>query len=164
MSLDNSRTVDEAGMDAIVNNTRVRASRVPIVVGATTFPASPQGVNWIDGAGTPISRSATTSTTLTAGELLSSVITLSCTNAVTATFDTAANIIAGMTLVSAGVNVGDYVSVLLVNGSSAANTITLAAGSGNSFDANQNNLTITQGGSKFVLIRVTTATTCTIFF
>lgn len=162
--MDNSRLIDMAGLDEACGNTRVRASRVPIVVGAVTFPANPQGTNWVDGTGTPISRGVTTSTTLLAGELMSSVITLNPTNATTATFDSAVNLIAGMNLVSAGANIGDYVSCLLVNGSSGAFTITLAAGAGNSFDTNQNNLTLTQGTSKWVLIRITTATTCTIYF
>lgn len=59
-----------------------------------------------------------------------------------------------------GVRVGDVVDCLIVNGADAAETITLTAGSGGAFDANQTaaSRVIGQNASKLVRIRFTNVT------
>lgn len=72
------------------------------------------------------------------------------------TLDTAANIVAAVP----GAAVGDTLSVLIVNGADAAETITLGAGAGGAFDANQTaaSRVIPQNASKLVMIRLTNVT------
>jgi hypothetical protein len=59
-----------------------------------------------------------------------------------------------MQAASAGVQVGDYLEVLVVNDSAGANAITLAGGTGVTFNR-ANNLTIAQGQSFWLLFRIT---------
>lgn len=146
MAIVNSQMVNEAGMDSIVNNTRVRATT-----------SNPLGTNWIDGSGTPISTAPGATVTISAANLLTGVITYSPSTGCTATFDTAANIVAAVNSNTAGAVVGDYISALIVNGN-GTNAITLAAGSGGGFDTNQATRTIPVNTSKWVLIRLTNVT------
>jgi predicted RecA/RadA family phage recombinase len=95
--------------------------------------------------------------TLTAAELLGGIVVADCAGAGrTYTLPTAALLVAAMP----GVQVGDIVRFLLVNGSDAAEAITLAAGTGGAFDANQTaaSRTVVQNDSKFVHIRITNVT------
>src|SRR5216683_608336 len=132
MAINPSQVIDEASMDGIMNNTRVRASKFSTTftdsIGATTLAPNFLGVNYIDGVGTPITNAPTTSVTLAARWLLTGVVVLQPTNATTATTDTAANILAACNAVTAGVQVGDYICVLLMNDSSFV--LTMAMGSG----------------------------------
>lgn len=139
---------DDKGIDSINLSTRTRAS-----------VSNPLGVNWIEGSGTPVSTAPGATVTVTAANLLTSVITYSPSAACTATFDTAANIVAAVNnnAVSSGAVVGDYVSCLIINGN-GTNAITLAAGTGGSFDTNQANRAIAVNTSKWVLIRLTNVT------
>jgi hypothetical protein len=137
---DYGHMVNEGGMDAIINNTRTRAT--------TT---NPLGINWMDGIGTPISTTPGATTTITAANLLVGVITMAPSTGCTATFDTATNIVSAVNTASAGAQAGDYISALIMNGSST-NSITLAAGTGGSFDTNQATRTIPANTSKWVLI------------
>lgn len=59
-----------------------------------------------------------------------------------------------------GVQVGDIVDCLIVNGADAAETVTIGAGAGGAFDANQTAASriIGQNGSKLVRIRFTNVT------
>jgi len=154
--VDQGRLIDMAGLDDSINNTRVRATKTPITVGAITFPSNPMGTNYIEGAGTPISITSNAAQTLTAERLLTGIITISTSTGLTATFDTAANIVAGVNLVTAGAVVGDYITTLICSG--GASTVTLAAGSGGSFDTAQASRTITTGTSKYVWVRLTNVT------
>lgn len=138
--------VNEAGMDAIVNNTRVRATT-----------SNPLGTNWIDGSGTPVSSAPAGTYTVTAANLLTGVITLNPSVANTSTFDSAANIVAAVNTNTAGAVVGDYISALIINGN-ATNAITLAAGAGGGFDTNQANRSIPVNTSKWIVIRLTNVT------
>src|SRR6266849_2296914 len=122
----NPAAVDEAGLDAIINNARVRATRVPVTVGTITFPAAPLGINYIDGIGTPVSVAPGATNTILTEQLLTGIIISAPSAGNTATFDTAANIVAGVNKVTAGAVVGDVITTLIINGS-GANTITLAA-------------------------------------
>lgn len=148
-SVDNSRIVNEAGLDSIVNNSRTRATT-----------ANPLGINWIDGIGAPTSMTSGTSFTFTAANLLTGIIVANPTASITATFDTAANIVAAVNANSAGAVVGDYICLLIVNGSAGAFTVTVAAGTGGSFDTNQaaGSRIITQNASKYCFIRLTNVT------
>lgn len=142
-SVDFSRLENSAGMDQITTSSRTRAS--------TTLPL---GVNWIDGAGTPVSTIPGATVTVTGANLLTGIITYAPSVANTATIDTAANIVAAVNGATAGAVVGDYISALIVNGSSA-NAITLAAGTGGTFDTNQATRAIPVNTSKWVIIRLT---------
>ena len=157
--VDQARLIDMAGLDDSINNTRVRATKSPITVGATTFPSNPFGTNYIDGTGTPVSVTSGTSFTFTAGNLLTGIIVANPTAAITGTFDTAANIVAGVNAVSAGAVVGDYISCLIINGNNT-NALTLAAGSGGSYDANQLAAAriVSANASKYCLFRLTNVT------
>jgi hypothetical protein len=141
--------VNEAGLDSIVNNARTRANT-----------SNPLGVNWIDGIGAPASMTSGTSFTFTAANLLTGIIVANPTAAVTATLDSAANIVAAVNANTAGAVVGDYICVLIVNGSAGAFNLTIAAGSGGGFDTNQaaGSRIITQNASKYCFIRFTNVT------
>lgn len=152
-----ANSVDEAGLDANVNNTRVRASKVAITVGTITFPAAPQGVNYIDGIGAPISVTPGATSTLLAEQMLTGIIISAPSAANTTTLDTAANIVSGVNKVTAGAVVGDYITFLVINGS-GTNAITMVAGTGGSFDTNQANKVIAVNTSRYVWVRLTNVT------
>jgi len=145
--IDYTHMDNQAGMDIIQNNQRVRAT-----------PSNPLGVNYLDGIGTPISLNVSANQTLTAAQLLTGVITVKSSAAINVAFDTAANIVAAVNSNTAGAVVGDYISVLLVNGASATGTLTLVTSTGVTYDANQANSTIPVGTSRYVLIRLTNVT------
>jgi hypothetical protein len=146
MAFISAYTINEANLDAINMSSRTRATT-----------ANPLGVNWIDGSGTPVSATPGATVTVTAANLLTGIITYSPSTGNTATFDTAANIVAAVNGATAGAVVGDYVSTLIVNGN-GTNAITLAAGSGGNFDTNQSTRTIPANTSKWVIFRLTNVT------
>lgn len=156
--------INEAGLDDIINNERSRATVTPITLTATvgtptTYQTNNQGCMWFNGFGAPRSLSTSSAVTISAGDLLTSIITINPGAAVTATFDTATNMVNVCNTISSGVQVGDVISCLIVNGATAANTITLQLGTGGSFDTNQLNTTIPSGTSKWVQVRFTNVTT-----
>jgi hypothetical protein len=144
--LDRAHMEDMAGIDTISNNTRVRATA-----------SNPLGVNYLDGFGTPVSAAPGATVTISAANLLTGIITYSPSAPNTATFDTAANIVAAVNANSAGAVIGDYITTLIINGN-GTNAITLAAGTNGSFDTNQATRTIPVNTSKYVLIRLTNVT------
>lgn len=144
--VDNGRLVNEAGLDGAQANGRTRATLT-----------NPLGVNWIDGFGAPISLTPGASVTVTAAALLTGIATYNPSVANTATFDTAAAIVAAVNGISAGAVIGDCICILIINGS-ASNTMTLAAGTGGSFDTNQPNRGIAVNQSKWCIIRLTNVT------
>lgn len=92
--------------------------------------------------------------TYTAAQVLGGIIVRDCAGSGrTDTFPTAALLVAGMIQPK----IGDTIAVYIVNGSDAAETITLAAGTGGGFDANQTaaSRVIGQNTSKNVRIRLT---------
>lgn len=143
-----SQLVNEAGMDHAVNNSRIRATL-----------NNPLGVNYMAGIGTPTSISTGTATTITAAQLLTGIIVINASAAITATFDTAANLVLALNNNSAGAVVGDYYTCLVINGQ-GTNTITLAAGSGGAYDTNQtaSSRIIAGNTSKYVFVRITNVT------
>lgn len=143
-----SNIINEAGADQICQNSRTRGSF-----------SNPLGTNWMNGTGSPISISASTGQTLTAAQLLTEIIVINATAALTATFDTAANLVNAVEANSAGAVVGDVVQCLIINGQ-GTNAITLAAGSGGAYDTNQtaSSRVISANTSKFVFLRLTNVT------
>ena len=150
-------SIDEAGIDDVLNNARVRATKVPATVRSITFPANPLGINYIDGIGSPISLTSGTSFALDAGQLLTGIVVLKPSANINLTFDTAAQIVAGVNTVTAGAVVGDVITTLIINGA-AANTIAPQAGGGLTFDANQANTTIAANTSRYMFFRLTNVT------
>ena len=146
MAVNNALTINEAGLDGICSNSRIRAS--------ATLPL---GVNWILGSGTPFTSAPAATLTLTAANMLTGICTINPSTGNTTTFDTAANIVAAVNNTSAGAVVGDIVDFLVINGN-GTNAITVAAGAGGTFDTNQANRSIPINTSKEFLIRLTNVT------
>lgn len=157
--VDNARIVNMAGSDEIVSNERARASFSPVTVGTVTFPASPLGICAYQGAGSPVSTVPGAASTIDIGQLLSNFVIQAPSAGNTSTLDTAANIVAGVNKIGSGAQVGDIISTYMGNGS-AANSITIAAGSGGTFDTNQPAAarTIPINSSRWVFIRLTNVT------
>jgi hypothetical protein len=98
--------------------------------------------------------------TYTAAQLLSGTIVRNANGADrTDTLPTAALLVAALNALS-GAEVGDMVETYLVNGSVTAGVITLAAGTGGTFDANQvaASRVVPLNGSKKITIRLTNVT------
>jgi hypothetical protein len=98
--------------------------------------------------------------TYTAAQLLSGTIVRDPNGAArTDTLPTAALLVAALNALSAA-EVGDVVNAYIVNGADAAETITLAAGTGGTFDANQTAAArvVAQNSSKMIRIRLTNVT------
>jgi hypothetical protein len=164
--------VGEAGQDAIVASTRVRASNSPITFtdssGSVTLAASPLGVNYIDGVGTPITvssgagagqfSSGGASVTIPANNLLTGVVVCrpaSSGNSITT--DSAFNIQAACQATApSGVQVGDYLSVLIMNDSAVPMTVIMGS---SVTSANSNTSSIAANTSRYCLLRFTTVST-----
>lgn len=158
MSVNISRLVDQADTDEAINNARLRATKSAITVRSVTFPANALGFNYMCGSPVaPVSLTSGTSFALDAGQLLVGIVTLKPTANIALTFDTAAQIVAGINAISAGAQVGDIFQVLVINGA-AANTVAPTAGGGVTFDANQANTTIAANTSRMFLFRLTNVT------
>jgi hypothetical protein len=93
-------------------------------------------------------------------DLIGGTIVHDGTGGVTATLPTAALMRAALSLYGRAPRVGDTIYCLIVNGANASGAITLAAGSGGTFDANQGggSRTIAFGTSKTVQLRMTNVT------
>lgn len=139
--------------------------RIGVAVAAAANPSSTGRVR-LDGAVGPIqgdtapaaaSKNTAGGVTLTAAELIGGIVVADPNGASrTYTLPTAALLVAAIP----GAKVGDIIRCLVVNGADAAETITLAAGSGGAFDANQTaaSQVIPQNSSKTVTIRLTNVT------
>jgi hypothetical protein len=95
--------------------------------------------------------------TYTAAQLLSGTIVRDPNGlARTDTLPTAALLVAALNALG-GAEIGDVIDTYIVNGADAAETITLAAGTGGTFDANQTAAAriIAQNASKMIRIRLT---------
>lgn len=108
----------------------------------------------------PANASYTGAQTYLASDLIGGIIVHDGSGGVTATLPTAALMRVGMSMFGSNARVGDTIYCLITNGANAAGTITLAAGTGGSFDANQGggSKIIAFGTSKTVLIRMTNVT------
>lgn len=107
-------------------------------------------------SGTPTTINTAGATTLTIAQLLTRIITIDCNGAGrTVTLPTAALAVAGVSNVA----VGDTIVFRISNGSDAAETITLAEGTGGSWDANfLAAKTIVQNDWADVILRFTNVT------
>lgn len=162
-----------AGDPIYWDNTNKRADNVPtagfrrigVAVDAAANPSSTGKVrlDWsigpIQGDSAPAAASKNTAgaVTLTAAEVLGGIVVGDPTGAGrTYTLPTAALLVAAIP----GAKVGDIIRCLIVNGADAAETITIAAGVGGAFDANQTaaSQVIPQNTSKTVHIRLTNVT------
>lgn len=157
MAIDVSRLNDLANVDEVVANERVRAYRAGTTEGSVAATGNMLGTMYMAGTGTPFTTSTATGITITAANLGTGFVTITATAAAqTMTLDTAANIQTYMNNNSAGIQVGDVLQCLIVNGG-ATNAWNLAPNaSGGSFDANQTNpQSIAAGTSRFCNIRMT---------
>jgi hypothetical protein len=155
------------------DNANARADNVPtagfrrigVAVEAAANPSSTgkvrldYAVGPIQGDALPAAASIATAgaETYTAAQLLGGTIVRDCAGAGrTDTLPTAALLVAAMP----GAKVGDIIDTLIVNGSDAAEAITLAAGTGGAFDANQTagSRVIGQNTSKRIRVRLTNVT------
>lgn len=157
------------------DNTNKRADNVPTagfrLIGiATEAAANPSStgkvrLNWAIGPIQPVEAlpaAASVATagagTITAAQLLGGIYVRDCAGASrTDTLPTAALLVAAMP----GVQVGDIVRTLIINGSDPiTEVLTLAAGTGGGFDANQTAVSrVMNGGeSKMLHIRITNVT------
>ena len=121
----------------------------------------PGFASWMVGQGEAVPAAASKATagavTLTAAEVIGGIVVADCAGAGrTYTLPTAALLVAAIQSPA----VGDIIRCHIVNGSDAAEAITLAAGTGGDFDANQtaSSRVIAQNASKDVLIRLTNVT------
>lgn len=157
--VDYARIANLAGDDEVVSNSRMRATLYPQTIGTVTFPTNMLGTNYISGTGTPISTVPGAASTIDVGQLLTGIVIQAPSAGNTSTLDTAANIVGGVNKMSAGAQIGDVIQCYFGNGS-AANTITLAAGSGGTFDTNQPAAArvIAVNSSRWVMVRLTNVT------
>jgi predicted RecA/RadA family phage recombinase len=111
----------------------------------------------VEGSATPTSDATAGARTYTAAEILSGVIVRDCAGASRSdVLPTAALLVAA----APNAKVGDVIKCLIVNGSDAAEVITIGAGSGGAFDTNQTSASrvIPQNASKTLTIRLTNVT------
>jgi hypothetical protein len=123
---------------------KVRLQAAAAVVAASSAPA-------------PASYNTAGNITYTAADIIGGIVVRDPNGASrTDTLPTAAQLVAALP----GVRVGDIVDCLLVNGADAAENITLQAGAGGAFDANQTaaSRVIGQNSQKSVLVRFTNVT------
>jgi hypothetical protein len=110
--------------------------------------------------GTPASYATAGAQTYSAADILSGIIVRDCAGAGRSdVLPTAALLVAAVT----GAQVGDELQCIIVNGSDAAETLTIGAGTGGAFDANQTvaSRVIPQNASKVLTIRLTNVSTGT---
>lgn len=111
----------------------------------------------VEGMPTPTSLLGAGAIALTTDQVKSGIIVIDCGGAGrTVTLPDADDLVAAVP----GAEVGDTIKVYIVNGSDAAEAITLAAGTGGGFDANQTagSRVIPQNASKLVHVRLTNVT------
>lgn len=158
------------------DNTNKRADNVPTAgfrfIGLCTEAAAnptatgkvvlvPGCAGWLAGQGeaapAPASINTAGAVTYTAAQILGGIIVRDPNGAArNDVLPTAALLVAAMP----GVAVGDIVKTKLINGADAAETITLSAGAGGGFDANQTaaSQVLPQLNSKDIIIRITNVT------
>lgn len=108
-----------------------------------------------EGAGASVNTAG--GATITAAQMIGGIYVRDCNGAGrTDTFDSGANLVAALP----GAKVGDIIDLLVINGSDAAETLTLAVPASGAFDANQTvaSRVVPQNASKLVRIRLTNVT------
>lgn len=146
--IDKGRTIDMSGNDIICRNI------------LTAAPTGAAGFKWLGCNGATPSSVTTTTSTYTVANMLAGVIVNANAGAVTATLDTAANIVAGVNGSSAGANIGDLITFELINGGSASGAITVNTGTGGTFATNvpAANQVVAINLAKTVFVRLTNVT------
>lgn len=145
-------------LDAVVAGT-VAASKAVVVdanLDVGTF-RQVRATRFLDQKGAFTSYATVGAQTYTAADILSGTIIRDCNGASRSdVLPTAALLVAAVP----GAAVGDVIECLIVNGADAAETITIGAGTGGGFDANQTaaSRVITQNTSKVLRIRLTNVT------
>lgn len=141
-----SVTLDMSGNDLIVNSI------------ATNSPtAGGTGSKLLIGNGAaPVSVTTTTST-YTAANILTGIVVNSAASAVTATLDTATNIINAVKAAYGTCNIGDVIDFELINGGNTSGAITVGAGTGGTFDTNvpAANKTVAINTARTIFVRIT---------
>jgi hypothetical protein len=134
------------------------ADTIPIISASTARAATARADQLLRGGfGTPLSDATAGPITITAAQVLAGIIVRDPNGAGrTDTLPTAALLVAAMTRPA----IGDVLKLLIVNGADAAESITIAAGTGGAFDANQtaSSRIIAQNSSKTIHIRLTNVT------
>jgi predicted RecA/RadA family phage recombinase len=135
------------------------ANGVGDTTGRVKLQPATRRANVIAGEGTPAPTSDATAgaKVITAAEVLSGIYVRDCAGGSrTDTLPTAALLVAAVP----GAKVGDMLKLQVINGSDAAEVLTLAAGAGGAFDANQTaaSRVVPQNASKTVCIRLTNVT------
>jgi len=163
MAIDTSKIDLMAGLDEVVMNQRVRGY-VPGAIGLGTNLGQ-FGTLWLQGTGIPVNLATTTPQTITAAQLGSGIIVQSPGQATAWTLDTATNILAYMQANSAGVQIGDIMVCDIINSNAtAANTITVSAGTGGSLDTGQTAIVVGANTSRTLFIRMTAIGTSPTYF
>lgn len=141
-----SVTLDLSGNNVIVNSIATNSA----TLGGT-------GAKLLLGNGAAPSSVTTTTSTYLAAAMLSGIIVNSAATAVTATLDTAANIVAAIQAAYGSCNIGDVIDFELINGGSSTGAITVGAGSGGAFDTNvaTANKTVAINTARTIFIRIT---------
>lgn len=106
---------------------------------------------------TPASYSTAGAQTYTVADVIGTIIVRNCNGGSrTDVLPTAALMVAALP----NARIGDTFDCLIINGTNAANTVTITAGSGGALDTNQNAATavIAQNSSKYISIRLTNVT------
>lgn len=142
--IDKGRVVDLSGNDIICRNILVAG------------PVGSSGFKQLFGNGLAPISSTSTSITLTAANILTGILIVNSAGS-TVTLDTAVNIVAAVNNSSAGANIGD---VIAFEASANTGTITIAAGTGGTFDTNVVAAAriIPISGAKTVFLRLTNVT------
>ena len=135
------------------------ADTLPVINSATARAAVPRVDQLMRGNyGTPVSVTTAGANTLTAANVIAGIYVRDCNGAGrTDTLPTAALLVAGLTRPA----VGDVLRLLVINGTTGgATTLTIAAGSGGTFDAAQTAASQVLGPniSKMLHIRLTNVT------
>lgn len=143
--VDTTKQVDLSGEDIVINS--------------VCFSAGPgqSRTRVIDLNGQAPSSVTTTTSTYTAAQMAAGIIVNSAATAVTATLDSAANIVSYLNTNTAGAQVGDIITFELINGGSSTGAITVGAGSGGTFDTNvpAANKVVAINLARTVFVRVT---------
>jgi hypothetical protein len=147
-------------MDEVTTNSRNRANLNAQTVQGTTIALNPLGTLVLGPSGaTPISTTPGATSTITFPQLQVGFVIQAPSAGNTSTLDTAVNIVGGMNAITAGAQIGDIIPCYLGNGS-PTNTITVAAGSGGTFDTNQPAAArvVAVNSSRWIYIRLTNVT------
>lgn len=121
MAINKTLQVDLGGLDILCNSI------------VTSTPKQGLGTKLLTGNGLTPTSNTTTSLTVTAAMLLIGILVSNGASGVTATLDTAANIIAAVNNSTSGATIGDIIALEILANTSA---VTIAAGTGGTFDAN----------------------------